>query len=99
VPRQRKPYPPLVEVVGSQPTFELRGVAGSLVGFRFPQYAQGINVAGYHFHFITDDRSAGATSSTTGCLAASCTWTTKRISSSSFRPALACPSPTRRRVG
>jgi acetolactate decarboxylase len=59
VPRQRKPYPPLVEVVGSQPTFELRGVAGSLAGFRFPQYAQGINVAGYHFHFITDDRSAG----------------------------------------
>jgi acetolactate decarboxylase len=59
VPRQRKPYPPLVEVVESQPTFELRGVAGSLVGFRFPQYAQGINVAGYHFHFITDDRSAG----------------------------------------
>jgi acetolactate decarboxylase len=32
---------------------------GSLVGFRFPQYAQGINVAGYHFHFITEDRSAG----------------------------------------
>ena len=59
VPRQRKPYPPLVEVVESQPTFELCDVAGSLVGFRFPQYAQGINVAGYHFHFITGDRSAG----------------------------------------
>jgi acetolactate decarboxylase len=59
VPRQRKPYPPLVEVVEGQPTFELRDVTGSLVGFRFPQYAQGINVAGYHFHFITEDRSAG----------------------------------------
>jgi acetolactate decarboxylase len=59
VPRQRKPYPPLVEVVESQPTFELREVPGSLVGFRFPYYAQGINVAGYHFHFITDDRHAG----------------------------------------
>ncbi|MBA2714887.1 MAG: acetolactate decarboxylase, partial [Rubrobacteraceae bacterium] len=32
---------------------------GSLVGFRFPDYAQGLNVAGYHFHFITADRSAG----------------------------------------
>jgi acetolactate decarboxylase len=59
VPRQRKPYPPLSEVVKSQPTFELRDVGGSLVGFRFPRYAQGLNVAGYHFHFITDDRSAG----------------------------------------
>ena len=32
---------------------------GNLVGFRFPDYAQGLNVAGYHFHFITADRSAG----------------------------------------
>ena len=59
VPRQRKPYPPLVEVVRDQPTFELRDVRGSIVGFRFPSYAQGLNVAGYHFHFITEDRSAG----------------------------------------
>lgn len=59
VPRQRKPYPPLVEVVETQPTFELRNVPGSLVGFRFPDYTSGLNVGGYHFHFITADRSAG----------------------------------------
>jgi acetolactate decarboxylase len=59
VPRQRKPYPPLANVVQHQPTFELHNVQGSLVGFRFPKYAQGLNVAGYHFHFITADRSAG----------------------------------------
>jgi acetolactate decarboxylase len=59
VPRQHKPYPPLVEVVKDQPTFELHDVSGSLVGFRFPDYAQGLNVSGYHFHFITADRSAG----------------------------------------
>jgi acetolactate decarboxylase len=59
VPRQHKPYPPLVEVVKNQPVFELSNVHGSLVGFRFPDYAQGLNVAGYHFHFITADRSAG----------------------------------------
>lgn len=59
VPRQRKPYPPLAEVVKSQPTFEFRDVAGSLVGFRFPDYAQGINVPGYHLHFITGDRTGG----------------------------------------
>ena len=59
VPRQRKPYPLLVDVVKDQPTFELRDVAGSLIGFRFPDYAEGLNVTGYHFHFITADRSAG----------------------------------------
>jgi len=59
VPRQRKPYPPLAEVVQNQPTFDLDKVQGSLVGFRFPVQTQGLNVAGYHFHFITDDRSAG----------------------------------------
>jgi len=59
VPRQKKPYPPLAEVVKHQPTFELREVSGSLIGFRFPLHAQGLNVAGYHFHFITGDRSAG----------------------------------------
>jgi acetolactate decarboxylase len=55
VPRQRKPYPPLKD----QPTFKLRDVSGSLIGFRFPDYAQGLNVSGYHFHFITADRSSG----------------------------------------
>ncbi len=59
VPRQRKPYPPLVEAVKHQPTFEFHDVLGSLVGFRFPDYVGGLNVSGYHFHFITEDRSAG----------------------------------------
>ena len=59
VPRQRKPYPPLIEVVEHQPTFEFRYVRGSLVGFRFPDYTGGLNVPGYHFHFITEDKSAG----------------------------------------
>jgi acetolactate decarboxylase len=59
VPRQRKPYPPLAEVVKRQPTFELHDVSGVLLGFRFPHYAQGLNVGGYHFHFITVDRNAG----------------------------------------
>ncbi len=59
VPRQRKPYPPLVEVVKHQPIFELRDIRGSLVGFRFPDYTQGLNVPGYHLHFLTEDRRAG----------------------------------------
>ena len=59
VPRQHKPYPPLVEAVKHQPTFEFHDIRGSLVGFRFPDYIGRLNVSGYHFHFITEDRSAG----------------------------------------
>lgn len=59
VPRQTKPYPPLVEVTAHQPEFEHRDIAGSLVGFRFPDYATGINVPGYHMHFVSEDRTVG----------------------------------------
>ena len=59
VPEQTKPYPPLATVVQSQVVFELPDVTGVLVGFRLPSYMQGVNVAGYHFHFLTEDRKAG----------------------------------------
>ncbi len=59
VPRQQKPYPGLGAVVKNQTVFKLKNVAGTLVGFRFPDYMNGVNVPGYHFHFITSDRKAG----------------------------------------
>jgi acetolactate decarboxylase len=59
VARQRKPYPPLTEVVKDQHVFELRDVEGTMVGFRFPDYAKGINVPGYHLHFVSADRARG----------------------------------------
>jgi acetolactate decarboxylase len=30
-----------------------------MLGFRFPAYAEGIEVGGYHLHFIAADRSRG----------------------------------------
>jgi acetolactate decarboxylase len=59
VPKQDKPYPPLVEAVKEQKIFEFHNVNGVIVGFRLPQYMKEINVPGYHLHFITDDRKAG----------------------------------------
>src|SRR5436190_12754739 len=59
VPRQRPPYRPLTEVVAEQHVFELRDVAGTLLGFRFPDYSEGIEVSGYHLHFISEDRARG----------------------------------------
>jgi acetolactate decarboxylase len=59
VPRQTKPYPPLAEVAARQPVYIHEGLTGTLVGYRFPDYAQGINVAGYHVHFLSEDRTTG----------------------------------------
>ena len=30
-----------------------------MVGFRFPDYTEGIEVSGYHLHFISADRARG----------------------------------------
>lgn len=59
VPRQQKPYPPLAEVAKKQSEFEFTNVNGTIVAFRHPAYLAGINLAGYHCHFITNDRRAG----------------------------------------
>jgi acetolactate decarboxylase len=59
VPAQSPPYRPLTEVVADQHVFELEDVAGTMLGFRFPSYAEGIEVGGYHLHFISDDRGRG----------------------------------------
>jgi acetolactate decarboxylase len=59
VPRQSPPYRPLTEVVAEQHVFELRDVAGTMLGFRFPDYVEGIEVSGYHLHFISEDRARG----------------------------------------
>jgi len=59
VPGQQKPYPPLVEVTKHQPIFEFTNVDGTVVGFRCPAYVAGVNIPGYHLHFLTDGNNAG----------------------------------------
>jgi acetolactate decarboxylase len=60
VPRQKEPYPPLSEAVKDQTIFEFHNIKGTIVGFRCPDFVKGgINVPGYHLHFITADRKAG----------------------------------------
>jgi acetolactate decarboxylase len=54
-----KPYPPMTEIVKAQNVFDFTDVEGTMVGFRFPDYAAGLNVPGYHLHFITADRARG----------------------------------------
>lgn len=59
VPRQKAPYRPLPEVIAEQKVFDLGACEGTLVGFRFPDYADGIEVGGWHLHFIDTAREVG----------------------------------------
>lgn len=59
VPRQVRPYRPLAEVAKEQSVFEFSQVRGTLIGLRGPDYVRGLGVPGWHWHFLTSDRTRG----------------------------------------
>ncbi|HEY3420622.1 MAG TPA: acetolactate decarboxylase [Methanomassiliicoccales archaeon] len=59
VPAQSLPYPPLTEVVKKQAVFDYQNITGTLVGLWSPGYAGTLSYSGFHFHFISEDRSKG----------------------------------------
>jgi acetolactate decarboxylase len=59
VPKQTRPYPKLADVVAKQSVFEFYNTTGTIVGFWSPEFLSGLNVPGYHIHFINGDRTAG----------------------------------------
>jgi len=59
VPRQEPPYLPLATVVQHQSIFEMHDVQGTIVALRSPAFVAGINVPGYHLHFLRADKQAG----------------------------------------
>ncbi len=59
VPIQVEPYPPLADVVSEQVVFDYQNVTGTLIGLWSPGYAGTLSYAGFHFHFISEDRTKG----------------------------------------
>ena len=59
VHRQEPPYRPLSEVAKSQSVWTHEAVRGTLVAIRCPAWVGGLNVPGYHWHFLSDDRMVG----------------------------------------
>lgn len=50
----------LKEMLGqTQKAFLFENIRGSLVGVYFPDYMDGINMPGWHLHFLSEDRSKG----------------------------------------
>lgn len=59
IPKQNKPYKKLIEVSKKQRVFDLYDGPGAIVGFYFPQHISGLNMKGFHFHFISDNKIFG----------------------------------------
>lgn len=59
VPAQEKPYKPLSEIAATQPEFTYDKVSGTIVALRCPDYVEGINLPGWHLHFVSDDCQKG----------------------------------------
>ncbi len=56
---QRKPYPPLTEVLAEQTVFDEEDIEGVVVGFCFPAHESRLNLPGRHLHFLSSDRTRG----------------------------------------
>ena len=56
---QRKPYPPLTDVLADQSVFDENDIEGVVVGFCFPAHAGRLNLPGRHLHFLSSDRTRG----------------------------------------
>ncbi len=59
IPRQEKPYPPLTEAATHQVVTRLENTSGTIVGFYLPAFMKGVNMPGYHLHYISSDRKSG----------------------------------------
>ena len=59
IPAQHKPNPTLSAASVNQSVYTYANSTGSIVGFYTPDFFRGVNVAGYHLHFISDDRKTG----------------------------------------
>ena len=58
--KQEKPYKSLDKALETdQREFTYENIDGTVVGLYCPDYMSGLNASGWHFHFISDDRTKG----------------------------------------
>lgn len=58
-PKQEKPYPTMEACAREQREFEAHAQAGWVIGVRVPPYMAGVNMPGWHLHFLSEDRRRG----------------------------------------
>lgn len=57
--QQKPPYPTLEEAARSQKEYKGSHLSGTLIGFLFPPFMDGVNISSWHIHFLSDDRTRG----------------------------------------
>ena len=57
--KQEEPYEPLYKVACDQREFEYHDVEGVVVGIYSPNYVEGMNLPGWHIHFLSKDFKLG----------------------------------------
>jgi acetolactate decarboxylase len=57
--RETRERLPLAKSATIQPEFDFTDVDGTLVGIWASQFSSALNIAGYHFHFLSEDRTKG----------------------------------------
>lgn len=57
--KQKEPYEPLYKVAVDQREFEYHDIEGSIVGIYSPNYVEGMNLPGWHIHFLSRDFKKG----------------------------------------
>jgi acetolactate decarboxylase len=59
IPRQQKPYPALVDAARNQSVYTYLNATGTVAGLYMPSFFKGLNVEGFHLHFISADKKTG----------------------------------------
>ncbi len=58
IPKQKAPYEKLAKVVDQQVIKTFSG-EGTLIGYFAPSFVKGINVSGFHWHYLNKERTLG----------------------------------------
>ena len=58
-PVKNEPFPLITSIFDTQKFFEFSNTQGTLIGYHLPEYLNGINSKGFHFHFLSTDKTQG----------------------------------------
>lgn len=58
-PVKEHQHTPLADMLSLQNFFEFKACQGDLIGYRLPSFMDNTNIAGYHFHYLSQQKDAG----------------------------------------
>lgn len=58
-PVRQHEHTPLSDMLSLQRFFEFKACQGDLIGYRLPVFMDNTNIAGYHFHYLSQQKNAG----------------------------------------